>query len=265
MPVGVCTNATTLDDQQISALARIGGVHCNVSLDGFRPESHGRFRGDRDSFAVTVATVRALAAAGLLQGLLCTPNSLAEDSEYRELCEFAAENGADYVLMNPLSSMGRGVKARGRLAATEERMQHIYELTAPFQDAAWTSCISGSPAPAPAAGGLPGRNDHLRLHPRRGDRLPVPGVRRPDPAVPARPGRVHRRQHLHRPGHRGPAGRLPLRATVPDGRQPHLPVLRHAGHAARAAPRRSSPPGSGSARWTPRSARSPPGSGGCCR
>jgi radical SAM protein with 4Fe4S-binding SPASM domain len=134
MAVGVCTNATTLDDQQISVLARIGGVHCNVSMDGFRPESHGRFRGDRDSFATTVATARALAAAGLLQGLLCTPNSLAEDSEYRELCEFAAENGAEYVLMNPLSSMGRGVKARSRLAATEERMRNIYELTAPFQD-----------------------------------------------------------------------------------------------------------------------------------
>ena len=117
MAVGVCTNATTLDDQQITALARIGGVHCNVSMDGFRPESHGRFRGDRDSFATTVATARALAAAGLLQGLLCTPNSLAEDSEYRELCEFAAENGAEYVLMNPLSSMGRGVKARGRLVS----------------------------------------------------------------------------------------------------------------------------------------------------
>src|SRR3984893_15566609 len=134
MQRGICTNATTLGKAQIAALAQSGEVHCNVSLDGFRPESHGRFRGDRGSFATTVATVRALAAAGLLQGLLCTPNSLAEDSEYRELCEFAAENGADYVLMNPLSSMGRGVKARSRLAATEERMRHIYELTAPFQD-----------------------------------------------------------------------------------------------------------------------------------
>jgi MoaA/NifB/PqqE/SkfB family radical SAM enzyme len=134
MAVGICTNATTLDAQQISELARIGGVHCNVSIDGFRPESHGKFRGDQDSFDTTVATVRALAAAGLLQGLLCTPNSLAEDGEYRELCEFAAENGAGYVLMNPLSSMGRGVKTRGRLAATQERMRHIHELTAPFQD-----------------------------------------------------------------------------------------------------------------------------------
>lgn len=132
MEVGVCTNATTLREPEITALARIGGVHCNVSLDGFRPESHGRFRGHRASFDTTIATVKSLAGAGLLQGLLCTPNSLAEDDEYRELCAFAVDHGASYVLMNPLSSMGRGVKARGRLAATEERMRHIAKLTAPF-------------------------------------------------------------------------------------------------------------------------------------
>jgi radical SAM protein with 4Fe4S-binding SPASM domain len=132
MEVGVCTNATTLHGPQIVALAGIGGMHCNVSLDGFRPESHGKFRGDRASFYTTIATVKAFADAGLLQGLLCTPNSLAEDDEYRELCAFAVERGATYVLMNPLSSMGRGVKARGRLAATEQRMRHIAELTTPF-------------------------------------------------------------------------------------------------------------------------------------
>lgn len=132
MAVGICTNATTLTDAQIGELATIGGAHVNVSLDGFRPESHGRFRGDRDSFAVTVATVRKLAAAGLLQGLLCTPNSLAEDEEYRELCEFAAGNGAAYVLMNPLSSMGRGVRSRGRLAGSDEHMRRIHDLTSPF-------------------------------------------------------------------------------------------------------------------------------------
>jgi len=132
MQVGVCTNGTTLREPQITALAAIGGVHCNVSLDGFRPGSHGKFRGDRASFGTTIATVKSLAAAGLLQGLLCTPNSLAEDDEYRELCEFAVEHGATYVLMNPLSSMGRGVKARGRLAATEQRMRHIADLTVAF-------------------------------------------------------------------------------------------------------------------------------------
>jgi radical SAM protein with 4Fe4S-binding SPASM domain len=132
MGVGVCTNATTLTDAQIGELAAAGGVHVNVSLDGFRPESHGRFRGDRDSFAVTVATVRKLAGAGLLQGLLCTPNSLAEDEEYQELCEFAARHGAAYVLMNPLSSMGRGVRSRDRLAGSDEHMRRIHDLTSPF-------------------------------------------------------------------------------------------------------------------------------------
>jgi len=132
MEVGVCTNATTLTDDQIGEMAMVGGVHVNVSLDGFRAESHGRFRGDRESFAVTVATVRKLARARLLQGLLCTPNSLAEDEEYRKICQFAAENGAAYVLMNPLSSMGRGVKSRGRLADSDEHMRRIHDLTSPF-------------------------------------------------------------------------------------------------------------------------------------
>src|SRR5262249_43541286 len=78
MDVGICTNATTLTGEQIATLAAIGGVHCNVSLDGFSPASHGRFRGDRASFTTTISTVKALAAAGLLQGLLCTPNALAD-------------------------------------------------------------------------------------------------------------------------------------------------------------------------------------------
>jgi radical SAM protein with 4Fe4S-binding SPASM domain len=132
MGVGICTNATTLTDTEITELAEIGGVHCNVSLDGFRPESHGKFRGDRASFHTTIATVKKLATAGLLQGLLCTPNALAEDDEYRELCAFAVEQGAEYVLMNPLSAMGRGVKSQTALASTEQHMQRIHQMTDPF-------------------------------------------------------------------------------------------------------------------------------------
>ena len=42
-----------------------------------------------------------LGAARILQGLLCTPNSLAQNDEYARLCEFARQNGARYVLLNP--------------------------------------------------------------------------------------------------------------------------------------------------------------------
>lgn len=129
--VGICTNATTLDDSQIAELAELD-VHCNVSLDGFAADSHGKFRGDRASFAVTVATVEKLGAAGILQGLLCTPNTLAENEEYSRLCAFARDNGAQYVLLNPLGSMGRGAKSKSKLAKTTLHMQEIFELTAPF-------------------------------------------------------------------------------------------------------------------------------------
>lgn len=129
--VGVCTNGTLATDDQIDALAGMG-VHANVSLDGFSPESHGKFRGNRGSFHTTVETVKKFAAAGILQGLLCTPNSLAKDEEYARLCTFAGEQGARYVLMNPLSSMGRGVKARSKLASPEAHMRRICALTEPF-------------------------------------------------------------------------------------------------------------------------------------
>lgn len=131
MDVGICTNATTLDDAQIGVLAELG-VHCNVSLDGFAADSHGKFRGDRASFALTVATVGKLGAAGILQGLLCTPNTLAQNEEYARLCAFARANGVRYVLLNPLGSMGRGVRAQAALAKTTLHMREIFELTAPF-------------------------------------------------------------------------------------------------------------------------------------
>jgi MoaA/NifB/PqqE/SkfB family radical SAM enzyme len=144
MEVGFCTNATTLTSEEIEQLAGVGGVHANVSLDGFRAESHGKFRGDRGSFHTTIDTVRRLGAAGLLQGLLCTPNSLAEDAEYRELCEFAVEQGARYVLMNPLSSMGRGVRAHAKMASATE---HMHQLSARSTAPTWTWCTSGSRTP----------------------------------------------------------------------------------------------------------------------
>jgi radical SAM protein with 4Fe4S-binding SPASM domain len=133
MSVGICTNATLVSDEQIEALAALD-AHMNVSLDGFAPESHGRFRGRLEGFRETVDTVRRFAAAGILQGLLCTPNNLAEDEEYAELCAFAKENGAKYVLMNPLGEMGRGANSARKLRRPDEHMRHIQELTMPFAD-----------------------------------------------------------------------------------------------------------------------------------
>jgi len=69
MSVSICTNGTIVNQAQIEDLAKIGHVHLNVSLDGFRPESHGKFRGDKNAFAKTVKTICLLRKYHLLKGL----------------------------------------------------------------------------------------------------------------------------------------------------------------------------------------------------
>ncbi|MER8003481.1 radical SAM protein [Streptomyces sp. NPDC095613] len=131
--VGICTNATLATKEQIKTLAWLGAP-MNVSLDGFSAHSHGRFRGRPEGFAETVETVRQFAKVGILQGLLCTPNNLAEDHEYAQLCQFARDQGARYVLMNPLGPMGRGAGSQQKLRRPDDHMREIQAMTMPFAD-----------------------------------------------------------------------------------------------------------------------------------
>jgi radical SAM protein with 4Fe4S-binding SPASM domain len=125
MDVSICTNGAAIADTAIQRLRELERVRLNVSLDGASKNSHGRFRGDRASFDATMHNTRALAGAGLLKGILCTPNALASPDEYADLYELAGELGADYLLMNPLSSFGRGIKSRQRLEADTETMLQV--------------------------------------------------------------------------------------------------------------------------------------------
>jgi radical SAM protein with 4Fe4S-binding SPASM domain len=134
MTVTLCTNATLIDDEAIDTFAKLGGVRLNVSLDGFSRESHGRFRGAPDSFEVTKRTLREIAERGLLKGVLVTPNRLAPLEEYDELGRYAKGCGAEYVLMNPLSPMGRGIRSVSCLSTSEEFMRALSERVAPFED-----------------------------------------------------------------------------------------------------------------------------------
>jgi radical SAM protein with 4Fe4S-binding SPASM domain len=129
LEVSLCTNATLTSESQIIELSKIGNVSVNISLDGFSEESHGRFRGDKESFTITKNTIMLFAKHGLLKGLLATPNNLAEKSEYVELCEFAIEYNAKYVLMNPLSNYGRGIKSQEIFSANDNVMTEIKNST----------------------------------------------------------------------------------------------------------------------------------------
>jgi len=125
LDVTVCTNGVSLTDELIETAQRLGRIRFNVSLDGLSQESHGKFRGSRQSFDATLANTRRLGDAGLLKGILSTPNKLASVNEYEQLYALVAELGADYLLMNPLSSFGRGINSQRRLRADTAAMVDI--------------------------------------------------------------------------------------------------------------------------------------------
>jgi MoaA/NifB/PqqE/SkfB family radical SAM enzyme len=113
--VTICTNAVSLSEELLRKVVQLGHVTFNVSLDGVTADSHGKFRGRRDSFDATFENAKRIGRAGLLKGVLSTPNSLAASGEYDRLYDLAHTLGADYLLMNPLSSFGRGINTGSRL------------------------------------------------------------------------------------------------------------------------------------------------------
>lgn len=125
LDVTVCTNGVALTPTHVDALTSLSRVRVNVSIDGYSAGSHGRFRGDRQSFHATLKNTRLLASAGLLKGILSTPNSLGDPDEYRQLYTLARELGAEYLLMNPLSSFGRGLRAKPGLSASDGAMTTV--------------------------------------------------------------------------------------------------------------------------------------------
>src|SRR6476469_2446578 len=113
MGVGICTDATTLDDAQIGELAGLG-VHCNVRWTGSPPTRTASSAVTGRAFAVTAATAEKLGAAGILQGLLCTPNTLAENEEYARLCAFVRANGRGMCCSTRWAAWAAGARRRAR-------------------------------------------------------------------------------------------------------------------------------------------------------
>lgn len=131
---GICTNATAITEDQILHLSENHKVHINVSLHGFTPASHDKFMGKNGAFETCIRTIEQLSQYNLVQGLLVTPNAFADVVEYEKLCKFAIRNRVKYVLMNPLSSMGRGYDTIKKYAASEEMLQKIRSNTQKYSD-----------------------------------------------------------------------------------------------------------------------------------
>ncbi len=108
--ITICTNGTLVTENILSKFEKIHHLKFNISLDGFSFDSHGKFRGMRNPilFDQLLSNIESIGSIGKLNGLLCTPNSFCEKSEFADICNFAKMNHAKYVLFNPLSKIGRG-------------------------------------------------------------------------------------------------------------------------------------------------------------
>lgn len=132
--VCICTNASLITEAFLDEVYECQ-VHFNVSLDGFSAASHGRFRGDAnlDLFEKIKENVRLLGEKKRLNGILVTPNTFASISEYVDICKFAKQCGAKYVLMNPLSQFGRGENGIS-MAFSEKQMRQLQMETEKYNN-----------------------------------------------------------------------------------------------------------------------------------
>lgn len=121
----ICTNATLAKESLLNEIAMLN-VHFNVSLDGMSYKSHGTFRGinSQYQFDRTLQNIRLIGKYNMLNGVLTTPNKLSTIDEYVLLCDFAIEAGAKYLLLNPLSPLGRG-KFASEYVITSNELNNI--------------------------------------------------------------------------------------------------------------------------------------------
>ena len=124
--ITLCTNAVGLNEQKIIEISKMKDVHVNVSLDGFSSKSHGKFRGNErdDVFNKIIENIELLSKYNLLNGIMTSPNKYSSMDEYLNICKFAKEHKANYVLFNPLSKFGRGEYTQN-LAYTQEELVEL--------------------------------------------------------------------------------------------------------------------------------------------
>lgn len=133
--ITICTNATLISKDIFDKLEKIPKLKFNISLDGISFNSHGKFRGIKNSedFEQLLSNIKVIGKANKLNGLLCTPNLFCDEKEFAEICKFGKANHAKYVLFNPLSRIGRGQKSL-KHSVEEGIFENIEKSTRSFID-----------------------------------------------------------------------------------------------------------------------------------
>jgi heme d1 biosynthesis radical SAM protein NirJ len=108
--VGLSTNGTLIDEQNIDAIADLGYDYVGVSIDGMR-ETHDRFRRKQGAFDASMKGIRLCLERGIKVGLRFT---MTQDnaSELPDLLELMNTEGIDKFYLSHLNYAGRGNRNR---------------------------------------------------------------------------------------------------------------------------------------------------------
>jgi heme d1 biosynthesis radical SAM protein NirJ len=109
--VGLSTNGTLIDRDNIDAIADVGYDYVGISLDGLGP-THDAFRRKVGAFEASLGGVRLCRARGIKVGLRFTI-TLDNAHELPDLLRLAEAEGVDKFYLSHLNYAGRGNKNRG--------------------------------------------------------------------------------------------------------------------------------------------------------
>ena len=123
--VGLSTNGTLVDADNIDRIAAVGYDYVGISLDGMR-ETHDRFRRKDGAFDASLAGVRLCRERGIKVGLRFT---MTEDNagELPDLLALMEEEDVDKFYLSHLNYAGRGNRNR-RFDAAHLTTRHALDL-----------------------------------------------------------------------------------------------------------------------------------------
>ncbi|MCB1864161.1 MAG: heme d1 biosynthesis radical SAM protein NirJ [Chromatiales bacterium] len=109
--VGLSSNGTLIDTDNIERIASVGYDYVGISLDGMR-DTHDRFRQKAGAFDASLRAIRLCRDAGIKVGMRFTPTQDTAD-QLPDLLRLMDDEGVDKLYVSHLNYGGRGNRHRG--------------------------------------------------------------------------------------------------------------------------------------------------------
>ena len=135
--VGLSTNGTLIDEEQISHIADIGYDYVGISIDGIQP-THDAFRQKNGAFDASMHAIRLCHNAGIKVGMRFTPTQH-NANELPQLLKIMDDEGVDKLYVSHLNYGGRGNRHRN----SDVIHQSAREIMDLLFDTAWQDAQAG--------------------------------------------------------------------------------------------------------------------------